>query len=317
MPDFIRPVDLHPDPLVTAWSVEAQSGPGFVCDIVAPIVPVGRQSFQYPTFKNDELSDEIETLAKAGTRPNMVRSAPPTWVTKTCQRRALDDFISDDTMKSHANPLSLQQRRTAKLTHRLRVGVEKRVKYLLDNNGTAGSAPSVKFDATSGVIEIEKTIDLAIEAASVLCKCDPTHVLMNPSVARAIKRDPTLNARNKTLVDNRVSNEILPPYLFGLKTVIPGAMANSGNPKADFSQTLGRIWSDDTIYVLCVDPQFDMESFTAIAQGYWSDWGAPFAGYTWRDSHLSVKGTWLNVETYQTEFLVSASAIYRIPDVLT
>lgn len=317
MPDFIRPADINPDPIVTAWAVEASNGPGFVNPTIAPSVPVGRQSFQFPTYLNDELNDEVETLVKAPARPNLVRSAPATWAEKTCLRRALDDFISDDTLKSHPNPMGLQQRRTAKLTHRLQVGVEKRVKTLLDASGTAASAPSVKWDAATGVIEIEKNVDAAIEAFILLAKRDPTHIMMNPSVARVVKRDPTLRALNKTTTDDRTGGEILPPYLFGLKTVIPGALVNSGNPKADFSQTIARVWSAQTCYILAVDPNFDMDSFTGLAQAYWSDWGTPYAGYQWRDSHLSVRGMWLSVEIYQTEFLVSGSAIYRIPTVLT
>lgn len=314
MSDFLRPTDLSPDPIVTEWAVEAASGPGFVAPEIAPAVPVAKKDFKFATYGNDELNDETETLAKAGVRPNRVRQQPPSYTSKACLRYALDDFLSDDILS--LNP-AMEQRRAMKLGHKLALGAEKRVKALLDASGAAVTTPSVKWDATSGTIAIEKNIDLARDAHVLTAKGEATHIVIPPDVARAMKRDSTIRDLRRYTEPGLLINGDLPPTLWGLKVVIPGAMHNNGNPKADFSQTVARIWSTDTVYLMTIDPNYDLDSFTAIGQAVFSEFDAQYAGYRWRDSHLSVRGLWLSAETYQTEFLVSGNAITRIPDVLT
>jgi hypothetical protein len=314
MSDFLRPTDLSPDPVVTEWAVEAGSGPGFVADAIAPVVPVTKKSFKFATYGNDELNDETETLAKAGVRPNRVRQQPPSYTEKGCTRYALDDFLSDDLLE--LSP-SIEQRRSMKLGHKLALGIEKRVKALLDANGTEITTPSVKWDATSGTIVIEKNIDTARESHAITARGEATHIVIPPAVARAMKRDATIRDLRKYTEPGLLVNGDLPPVLFGMRVVIPGALHNSGNPKADFAQTVARIWATDSVYLLTVDPSYDLDSFTAIGQAHFSEFGARFAGFRWRDSHLSVRGLWLSAEVYQSEFLVSANAITRIPDVLT
>lgn len=314
MSDFLRPTDLSPDPVITEWAVEAGSGPGFTADVIAPVVPVTKKSFKFATYGNDELNDETETLAKPGVRPNRVRQQPPSYTEKGCVRYAIDDFLSDDLL---ALSPALEQRRAMKLGHKLALGVEKRVKTLLDASGAAISAPSVKWDASSGTIVIEKNIDTARDAHVLTAKGEATHIVIPPDVARAMKRDATIRDLRKYTDPSLLINGDLPPILFGLRVVIPGALHNSGNPKQDFSQTVSRIWSTDTVYLMTVDPNYDLDSFTAVGQAVFAEFGPRFAGYRWRDSHLSVRGLWLSAELYQSEFLVSGNAITRIPDVLT
>lgn len=314
MSDFLRPTDLQPDPYVTEWAVEAASGPGFVAGEIAPVVPVMKKDFKFATYGNDELNDETETLAKAGVRPNRVRQQPPTYTETGCLRYALDDFLSDDILA--LNP-AMEQRRAMKLGHKLALGTEKRVKALLDASGAAISTPSVKWDATSGTIVIEKNIDAARDAHVLTAHGEATHIVIPADVARSMKRDATIRDLRKYTEAGLLINGDLPPVLFGLKVIVPGALHNSGNPKADFSQTVARVWATDTVYLLTVDPNYDLDSFTALGQAVYSEFGAQYAGYRWRDSHLSVRGLWLSAETYQREFLVSGNAITRIPDVLT
>lgn len=314
MSDFLRPANLSPDPVVTEWAVEAASGPGFIADEIAPVVPVMKRDFKFATYGSDQLNDETETLAKAGVRPNRVRQQPPTYTESGCLRYALDDFLSDDLL---ALSPQIEQRRAMKLGHKLALGAEKRTKALLDASGSAITTPSVKWDATSGTIVIEKNIDTARDAHVLTAHGEATHIVIPPDVARAMKRDSTIRDLRKYTDPSLLINGDLPPVLFGLRVVIPGALHNSGNPKQDFSQTVARIWSTDTVYLLTVDPAYDLDSFTAIGQAVYGEFGPRYAGYRWRDSHLSVRGLWLSAETYQREFLVSGNAITRIPDVLT
>lgn len=314
--EAIRPKDLLPDPAITSWATKYGQGPTFDTNMIAPVVPVARPDYKFATYKADELNDEVEDLVAAGDRPAMVRRFKPTFTTGTAVRRALDDFISDEVARQAPNPIFLEQRRTQKLVLNLQLGIAKRVKAKFDAAGTAASAPSPKWDGTSPTIE--KDIDDAREAALPLAHVEMNTIIIPPAVARVMKRDSTIRDLRRYTDPNLLINGDLPPTLWGLRVIIPGALHNSGNPKADESQTIGRIWSTDTVYLCYLDPNAgDTESFTPVVQTRWAEWGAPFAGYTWRDPHQSVRGRWLSVEVHQGEETPASDAVYRIPDVLT
>lgn len=316
--EAIRPKDLVPDAAITNWAVKYGSGPQFDTNIIAPVVPVARPDFKHAVYKADELNDEVNDLVAAGDRPAMVRRFKPTYVPAAAVRRALDDFISDEVAQQSPHPMMLEQRRTQKLVQNLQLGVARRVKALYDAAGTAGSAPSVKWDATSGVIAIEKNIDAAREAALPLAHLEMNSIIIPPAVARVMKRATEIRELRKNTDPTLLVNGDLPPTLWNLRVIIPGALVNTGTPKADESQTIGRIWSDDTVYLAYLDPNAgDVETFTPVIQARWQEWGAPYAGYSWRDSHLSVRGRWISVEVYQGEVTIAGDAVYRIPDVLT
>ena len=315
--EALRPKDLLPDALITSWAVKAGTGPAFNINQIAPVVPVARPDFKHAVYANDELNDEVQTLVAAGDRPASVRRYAPTFAPATADRHALDDFISDEVAKQAPNGMYLEQRRTQKLVANLQLGIAKRVMAKYQAAGTVGSAPSTKWGAASGTT-IEKNLDDAREALLPLCGYEATHVIIPAGVARVMKRSTELRALRQYTDPSLLINGDLPSVLFGLNVMVPGALHNAGTAKADESQTIARIWNDDTVYVLYLDPNVgDVETFQPVIQARWSEWGAPFAGYTWRDPHLSVKGRWLSVEVYQGEVTIASSAVYRIPDVIS
>jgi hypothetical protein len=314
--DAIRPKDLLPDPLITSWAIKYGTGPAFNVDRIAPVVPVARPDFKFATYKADELNDETEDRVAPGDRPSQVRRFKPTFTAGTAIRRALDDFISDEVAKQSPNPIMLEQRRTQKLAFNLQLGIAKRVKAAFDAAGTAASTPSTKWGASSGTT-IEKNIDDAREAALPLAGVEMNSIIIPPHVARTMKRSAEIREIRKYTDPSLLLNGDLPTTLFGLNVIIPGALVNTGAAKADESQTIGRVWADDTVYLAYLDPAAsDVEAFTPVIQARWQEWGQHLAGYAWRDSHLSVRGRWISVEMYQGEVTPAGSLVYRIPTVL-
>lgn len=317
MTEAIRPSSLFPDPLMQRWVVAYGTGGGLIQDQIAPVIPVLRPDFKYGVFKADQLNQEIETRVISGEAPNQVRRAKPTFIAGSCARNALDDSLSDELISQNPNPIVLEQSRTMKLVHDLKLGVEVRIKALLDSAGSAVSAPSVKFDASSGTIDIEGTIDAAREAYVLKTGFEANVMLITPAVSTVMKRNSVIRDLRKYTDPTLLVNGDLPPILWGLKTVVPGGLINSGNPKADFSQTVNRIWTTDTIYLLYVQFGADVETMNSVAQYQWQQYGQPYAGFRWQDPHQSKRLRWISVENYQLEAVVASDSILRIPDVLT
>jgi len=306
-----------PDPILTNFAVQYGTGGGFVADRICPVVNVANPNFKVPTYKTGAIDDDI--TAKLGPRDGAseISRYAPSFAASSANRYALKAGITREVELAGANPLGSEQATTAEITGKLRLGVEKRIKTLLDNAGTAGSAPSVKWDATSGTIIIEKAIDLAREAFLLKCGYEANVMLVPPDVAKAMKRDSTIRDLRKYTDPSLIVNGDLPNTLWGLEVVIPGSLVNSANPGA--AQSIARVWSADTVYLLHVNPSMagNLNVMSAAAQFRWGQWGAPYAAYSWPDADPTVKVTWVGVELYQTEALCCTDAVYRIPDVLT
>lgn len=317
MPEPIRPSHIFPDPVLTQWVVAYGTGPGLVQDRIAPVVSVSNPEFKYATYAADQLNLEVETRVIPGDAPNLVRRAKPTFLTGTCGRNALDDQLTEELIRSAPNPIVLEQNRTLKLAHELKLGVEARLKALLDTAGTAETAPSTKWDATSGTIKIEQAFDSATETFVKKCGFEPNLAIIPPAVAKVMKRDSAIRDLRKSTDPTLLVNGGLPSILWGLPIIIPGALANTGNPLASFAQTIDRVWSTDTVYLLYVEPMADTQTMNSIAQYRWSQYGPAYAAYRWTDPHQSKRLRWISVDNYQVEKVVCNDAIVRIPDVLT
>lgn len=307
-----------PDPILTDFAVQYGTGGGFVADIIAPAVPMADPYFKIPTYKNAAIDDDIVAAIGPRDSANEISRYAPTFVASASKRYALKHGITREVnLAAPASPLGNEQITVEELTGKLKLGAEKRLKALLDAAGTAASAPSVKWDATSGTIVIEKAFDNAREAFVKLCGIEANTVVIPSEVAKAMKRDATIRDLRKYTDPSLVVNGDLPSTLWGLNVVIPGALANTA--AAGLAQSVSRVWLTDTVYLLHVNPSIvgNGQVMTAAAQFRYSNWGTPFQSYMWEDPDLSVKVTWVAVEVHQVEAIVCGDAVYRIPDVLT
>ena len=311
--DSIRPQDVRPDPIITSWAVQYGSGGGFVADEVAPPVEVAQRDFKYFTYKADQLNDEVETRVGPDGKPSEYRFQKGTTATASAERHALDGTINRETELSLMNPVLGQQSRVQKLTYRLRMGIEKRVHTLFhaaSNSAAAGTA----WDATTP--NPIKNLHDAVGVLEVrLGTVETPHILINLDTARALAR-----FIGTTVIAGRPDlylAGLLPQGLWGFTWHIAGALTNTGNPKADFSQTIARVWSDKEAYVFVQDPTPTLESMGFVYQTRWNQYGSNYSGYTWADPHQSTHRTWYSVENFQNEIKVCDAACQRITGVLT
>jgi len=313
--DSIRPQDVRPDPIITEWAVKYGVGRGFIADEVAPVVPVASRLFKFYTYKADELNDEVQTRTAPGDDPSEVRFQKGTPTTISAERNALDATISQETALSLMNPLMGEQRRTEKLVHKLRLGVEKRVHNLFHAATKTTAAGTPWDDPAATAIGARKTLDDAAETLAIRAGGDAINIAINVAEARALARLVSayiVNADSSMFVGG-----IFPQGLWGYRWHIAGALGNTGTAKADFSQTVARVWSDKEAYLFLTDENPTLESQGFAFQSSWQEWGRPYAGYSWPDPKQSKKVRWISVENYQVEYLVNDDMAQRITGVLT
>lgn len=315
MAQNIRPFELRPDPVLTPWAVQYGMGPGFVADQIAPFVSVPWSEYKHPVYEADSLDQEEKAEVAPGDKPNRTTFRKPTFVTGSTVRRAFDSDINrENKLVPGGSPLGSERVHVAKITHRLKLRIEKAVKALLDA-GSYTTTPSTKWDASNPTIE--KDIDTAKEAFEVRSGVPATHIIIPRAIANVIKRDPTLRALRKFQNDNLIEDGEINSTVFGLKVVIPGALENTAAPGV--TQSLARLWASDRCYLVHVNPGIsaDGETLTTVAQMRWNEWGTPFAAYRWEDPHLSRRVTWVSVDVHQNEELIAPKAIQLLEDCLT
>jgi len=313
MAQNVRPYEIRPDPILTDWAVQYGTGADFVSDAIAPVMNVPWSEYKYPRYLADMLDQDEKVEVAPGDKPNSTTFRKPSFVTSSTFRRALDSQLNREIKLVGMGPLASERVHVQKITHRLKLRVEKSIKTLLDA-GSYSATPTVKWDGTNPTIE--KDIDTAKEAFELRCGVPATHLVMPRAVANVVKRDSSVRGLRKFQNDGLLLDGEIPSTIFGLNVVIPGALENTANP--GLSQSLARIWTTDTCYLVHVNPAIgqDGETLTTVAQMRWAAWGTPYAAFTWPDAHLSKRVDWVSVDVHQNEELVAPFALYLLTDVL-
>lgn len=135
----------------------------------------------------------------------------------------------------------------------------------------SGVEPTVKWDkgTTSVPATIQTDVQLGITTAYKTCGMRPNAIVMSRTVALAIANDPTVKTQIQYVHGLEAiarGDMILPPTLFGLKTIVAdGAMENTAAQGK--SAELSEIWGN-SVRLIYVDP-------AAV-------WGTPCTAYSFR-----------------------------------
>jgi hypothetical protein len=314
--DTIRPRELVPDPYLTPFANVYGTGGSYAADELFPTVTLPADYVKTMTYRADQLNDEVEALVPPSGVPNQVRNQPPVPTTIAMDRYGLNDSINDETNLLARNALSREEGRVRKLVDRLRLGTEKRIKALIDAAGTSGT-PTPKWDAIGA--ELEANLDVQRTAFGLRTGYEANTLAIGAGLSRILKRDAGIRLLRKDVDSSLLVNGDLPPILWGLRTMIPGALVNVGNPRADYAQSLARVWGDATAYLMYIDMSAaDTDGLTLGKQYRWAQWpNANYAVFRWRDPDLSAKKTWMSVEFYGAEGITCADCVYRFTSVLT
>lgn len=270
----------------------------FVGELIAPRVPVDRQSFQYVVFDRSDMRLDQQTLRAAGDRPQTMRmnySTAPYF----CNSHALSAKIPKET-EAYGLGLgfSTKQKATKRLINKISLDREVALANLVTNpsnvpNNVALSGSSM-WDPTAGghpipVIDQYKALlrQAGIQDSEMML------VLSDP-VGVALRNHPDLIDRFKyTNVAGIISYDQL-SSVFGVKCVPASAIL------LDKGNAASWVWGVNALLVHS-DPSPSMEDISAAKTFVWTGAGDSVDGYgviEFPDPYLDAKTDWISTDWY-------------------
>ena len=234
--------DIHVDPVLSNISVGYRPA-GFIADLVAPIIPVAKESGIY--FVYDKSNLRLEDALRAPAAPHKRIGYNVSQETYQCHEYSLEKAI-DDRVKSNAPvPLNMDRDATIFLTDKIMLQREKRVADLLTStsnitNYTTLSGTMYWTDATNSL----PYADIATACQSVFDNIglEANTLVLGYDAYRALIRHSNVLDRIKYTQSGVITPDLLAAS-FGIDRVIV-AKASYNTAVEGQSDSLSAIWSD-------------------------------------------------------------------------
>jgi len=243
--------DVHVDQPLTNLSIGYHPG-GFIAEQVATPLKVNKESDKYYIWDRPS-AFRVDSSGTMSLRPDKSEAKEVDFglstSTYTAEEYALKVLISDREKDNADSVLRLRESKVQRLQDLLLLEQEIRVSSLLTTaanwNASHTSTPDVKWDADSSVV-IEKNIDDAKEVVRKAIGVEPNTIVIPAAVAKVVKRDSSIRELIKYTQNNLLVNGDLPPTIFNLRVIIPGATYTSSLEGAS-SITYSDVWSDNVL----------------------------------------------------------------------
>lgn len=310
MPDQVT--EVLPDPVLTGLAVSLGTGGAYASDRIAPVAHVLKDEFKYAKFGREEIKDDTRSEVAAGIPAAEVKFAL-TYATGSISYRKLKSRVPD-AIRANDPFNRVDNRRTAMLMGKLRLGIEKRVEVLVSAASNTKAAPGTKWNAASPDIRGDLLAGKTIFRKNA--GFPPNTIVIPPIVYDVVANDSDiveLVKRRKDVLASEILEEILQ-----MAVVVPGAIQDTSAPGA--AENIADIWNSDEVYYMFVDPAAgdDLDALTALRQVRSVATGANgLYVKKYRDSDESAEADWVSVHVNQTEITVADELILRQLDVLT
>lgn len=264
-------------------------------DLLAPRVPVDRQSFQYLIFDRSSQRLDRRTLRAPGGKPETIR-----WAFSTdkyfCDSHALDAETPREVqayLQGMGFDAKMKSART--LIDKIQLSREAELAALMADSSTfANTVPlsgsSCWDNSNSKPIEVVDAYKALIRQAGVT----PTHLFLSDPVAVAIKNHPEVVDRFKYTNGQGVIGFDQLSTLFGVKVVPASAI------QLDATNTPSWTWG--TMAILAhIEPVSSQQDLSPVKTFSWTSAPDTVEGYgvlEWPDPHLSTKKDWGSVDWY-------------------
>lgn len=307
---------------------------GFVADEVIPRLPVEHESDSYYTWtQGDFFATDVTDLVPDKTEPRAVEFAATT-ATYTAQRRELAWDVSDRERRNADGQLRLETNKQNGVMGRLNILRDMRAAALLqdssitttigpesltggiDSNMTAaktgfwdGAAVtynSIFTDVVKGITKMRQNIGIR-----------PNTIVIPAAVAEGLHKSLFFSAAGgpqivysgpTSQVPAYTQYPLLPPVLWGMRVLVPGAIKNTANEGQTASYS--DIWGE-TVRLLYVTPGPDLE-IPSVAYTFQSE---PFTTRQARDDKKRLD--WFASGSTIVEKVVASFAGYTVTDCLT
>lgn len=300
-----RASELQVEMVLTAFSVGYKPG-NLIAEQILPVVQHGAETGVYWKWDGDYAYDVPDTLIADGTRPKTI-AVKATKVPFATEEYAVEATITDRERKNAANVLEMEQHRNRRAMDALLMDQERRVYNRLLTDVTQGAtlAGNDKWSADDNE-SVEEQIDEAKEMIRVQTGGqEPNFIVIPRNATRHLKRNPYIRELLKYTHQDLLVNGELPPILWGLKVIIPGAIMNAGTTSADFQN----IWGNNVLIGFKTDaPELESQSLGYIIRE------GDVTTYTYRED--PIRTTFYRPTVQQTEVIAFPKAGYWLKSVI-
>lgn len=307
--------DVHVDQPLTNFSIGYMPG-GFVAERIAKPMRVNKESDKYYIWDKDS-AFRVQANGKFSLRADKTNAKEVDFglstATYQAEEYALKILVSDREKDNADSVLRLRESKLRRLQNLLYLEEEIRVASLLTDsanwNPSHTDTPSVKWDAASDV-KIEKNIDDAKEVVRKAIGVEPNTIVIPAAVAKVAKRDSSIRELIKYTQNNLLVNGDLPPTMFNMNVIIPGATYTTAleGATATYLDVYG-----DSVVLLYISPgtEASMETPDAIKIFRSKEWEVR----SWRVDEKRSEA--IEVSVIQDEVMTSNISGYLFTDVLT
>lgn len=304
--------NVHVDTPLTNFSI-GYHPTGFVAERIAPPMKVNFESDKYYVWNRDSAfrvsSDGTGSLRADKTEAREVDFGLST-STYTAEEYALKILVSDREKRNADSVLRLRESKLRRLQDILMLEQEIRVATLLTTGANWDAShtgqPSPQWNQSNALIE--KNIDDAKEIVRLAIGFDPNTIIIPSAVAKVIKRDSEIRDLIKYTKNDLLVNGDLPPVLFNLNVIIPGASYTASKEGAS-SITYADVWGDNVL-LLYVEEGQQIDSPTPVKIFRSENWNVR----SWRVEEK--KSEAIEVSVIQDEVLTSNISGYLFTNVL-
>ena len=307
--------NVHINVPLSNFAAESYKQAPLIWNQIFPVLPVMKSSDKYKKFDGSGLINnnlKLERTRGEEAKQILFQSTDDTYTTEELTARY---FIHRDDDANADSIMKLDQRITQRLTNQIGIQIEVKAKTLVENTSTFTDAtPGVKWDAANtDAMDIEGDIDTGKIAIAKACGVRPNTIVIPEDIAKVVKKNAAIRELIKYTQSDLLVNGDLPPSIFNLKVIIPGAINNASalgqSPSGAFA------WNADKVEILYVEPP----SISCMGVGV-SFCNSSYGAQGWRVKKYDDKakdGRWIEVGWNGKSVVTNASAGYIINDPLT
>jgi hypothetical protein len=303
------------DVALSNFSYRISQAGGFAARRIMPILGVAKESGKFWKFGTEHLQTNIETKRADGDTAKRIAIAYTT-DNYVNEEYALKALITDRERVDIDSQLGHEQNVTQTLREQIELGYELRVRDIVHDSSnytlSNTTVPGVKWNAGPGTT-IEKNIDDAKAVIEGNSGITPNTIVIPSLVARPMKRSDELRLLRKETDSSLLINGDLPPVLFGLNVIIPGAIEDIA--KFGATSSIQKVWATDKVWIGYVHgtPAPKIVTFGMTFQTNIVGKGADRVK-KWRDEDRS--GDLLETAVVQSEQIIDEGCGYLYTDVL-
>ncbi len=301
--------NVHVDKVLTNISIQYRNA-AYVGTQIMPIVPVKKKSDIYYIYNSKDDRFRVPFTLRAPKTESRTVDWKVTTEPYVCDEHALNDLIDDIEKDNADKPLNLQVDTIEFLTDIVTLGLEMRIKDMLEATLTAVAPTSGVWEDYTSATDTDPIADIEVAKAAIHKKIfrEPNVLLLGKPVYDVVRHHPKVLERIKYSQKGVVDSDLL-ASLFGIEKVIVGG-AGYNAAKEGKTAVLSYLWGENAILAY-VEPRPGIKKFSL--------------GYTFqsqkfqtRRARIEVKHSdWFEVGDIETEQIVCADCGYRIFPAIT